>query len=139
MEVGDKVNLICSSPNASVIWFKGDEPFKSFDRDIKVQKQRIRFREVYPGDSAVYSCQIGDNQERRSVKLQVVMPEFNEEYPEDADYFDDVGPAEEAMRPDAETNELELSDLRGEDYDFILYTNFDVQFFFKTLYFFLKI
>jgi hypothetical protein len=109
---GDKLTLICAfdSLNESFAWYKDGEPFRVTNPRVRLQRQRIRFKMTKPEDSGNYACLV-DHTEWRHLELRVE-PELNNIFPVEG-VSDELGKILGAVRPDDETNELELGDPRG--------------------------
>ncbi|XP_031784638.1 fibroblast growth factor receptor homolog 1 isoform X2 [Nasonia vitripennis] len=110
---GDRVSLLCNPDRATsgsgVSWYKDDKPLQSSTSRVRAQRQRIRLKPAKPEDSGFYGCLV-DQVGWRNVTL-MVEPELNDGFhDENSDY--ELGRVQGALRPDDETNELELADSR---------------------------
>ena len=104
---GEKLNIRCL-PNfeAETTWYKDNEILKSALPRIRVIKQSLKFKYVEVEDSGNYGCRLESDRdvEWRNVSIRVEILQ-NDGY---QDENERLGPVMGALRPEEETNELDI-------------------------------
>ncbi|KAJ8683574.1 hypothetical protein QAD02_019366 [Eretmocerus hayati] len=122
LTVGERLSLICSpdTTNGSVAWYRDNKPYRGDGSRVRLQKQRIRFRSASQEDEGIYACLVDGRQWRRAALR--IEPEPNDDYHHvdedgvlsDGGPFDtgadELGRVAGAIRPEDETNELDIDD-----------------------------
>lgn len=108
---GEKVTLACpASANDTVAWFRDEQPLKPQRPRVRLLRQRVRLKPARPEDTGMWACLVNGHAWRR-LELYVEH-ELNDEAV-GLLRDDDLGKTLGALRPEEETNELELADDKG--------------------------
>lgn len=107
MPEGEKLILRCPTDYESDInWYKDATELRGSSPRIRMLKQAIKFKYVEIEDSGNYGCRLENSStlQWRNVTIQVEQPQ-NDGFPNESS---ELGSVLGALRPEDETNELEL-------------------------------
>lgn len=105
--VGDKVSLKCSSnPESEATWYRNNKFFHPPVSKVRTMKQTLKFKRIEFNDSGDYGCllETPTHFEWRNITVNVE-PQQNDDY---QDENSEIGKVMGSLRPEEETNELEL-------------------------------
>lgn len=104
---GNKLVLRClTKDDADLTWYKDEAVMRGSSTKIKLLKQSLRFKNISVSDSGNYACRLEspDSLEWRNVTVRVEGVQ-NDGYQSESS---GLGRVMGALRPEEETNELEI-------------------------------
>lgn len=105
---GEKVSLRCTSnAESDITWYRDDQIFQPSGQKFRTMKQTLKFKRIQLNDSGMYGCllETPSHFEWRNITVYVEEPFQSDDY---QDKNSAIGRILGSLRPDQETNELEL-------------------------------